>query len=150
MERVSTLLAFTHCLVSFSPMLLCGHVRAPSINCQQCGQHYPSEQESSSLNSSVSCLLTSSHSPLSPFHSFEQFCINLANEKLQQHFNQHVFKSEQEEYQKEEIDWSYIDFVDNADVLELIEKVRQAIPHLSVEDFLLSSGHHADLLGTGT
>lgn len=31
---------------------------------------------------------------------------------------------EQEEYTKEEIDWSYIDFVDNKDVLELIEKVR--------------------------
>ncbi|KAK3289251.1 hypothetical protein CYMTET_3312 [Cymbomonas tetramitiformis] len=54
-------------------------------------------------------------------NSFEQFCINLANEKLQQHFNQHVFKMEQEEYTKEEIDWSYIDFVDNQDVLNLIE-----------------------------
>eukprot|EP01018_Ginkgo_biloba_P007926 Gb_22496 [translate_table: standard] len=55
-------------------------------------------------------------------NSFEQFCINLANEKLQQHFNQHVFKMEQEEYSKEEIDWSYIEFIDNQDVLDLIEK----------------------------
>ncbi|KAL3634418.1 hypothetical protein CASFOL_021472 [Castilleja foliolosa] len=53
---------------------------------------------------------------------FEQFCINLTNEKLQQHFNQHVFKMEQEEYTKEEIDWSYIEFVDNQDILDLIEK----------------------------
>lgn len=36
---------------------------------------------------------------------------------------QHVFKMEQEEYTKEGIDWSYLEFVDNQDVLDLIEKV---------------------------
>ncbi|CAL5361236.1 unnamed protein product [Camellia sinensis] len=51
------------------------------------------------------------------------FCINFTNEKLQQHFNQHVFKMEQEEYTTEEINWSYIEFVDNQDVLDLIEKL---------------------------
>uniref|UniRef100_A0A6M2FA78 Myosin motor domain-containing protein n=1 Tax=Populus davidiana TaxID=266767 RepID=A0A6M2FA78_9ROSI len=55
-------------------------------------------------------------------NSFEQFCINFTNEKLQQHFNQHVFKMEQEQYAKEEINWNYVEFVDNQDVLDLIEK----------------------------
>ena len=36
---------------------------------------------------------------------------------------QHVFKMEQEEYKKEDIDWSYVEFVDNQDILDLIEKV---------------------------
>lgn len=39
------------------------------------------------------------------------------------HFFQHVFKMEQEEYRREEINWSYIEFIDNQDVLDLIEKV---------------------------
>lgn len=39
-------------------------------------------------------------------------------------YPQHVFKMEQEEYTREEINWSYVEFVDNQDVLDLIEKVR--------------------------
>ncbi len=54
-------------------------------------------------------------------NSFEQFCINWANEKLQQEFNAHVFKLEQEEYVREEIKWTFIDFADNQNCIDVIE-----------------------------
>jgi myosin-5 len=55
-------------------------------------------------------------------NSFEQFCINYANERLQQHFNRHLFKLEQEEYEEDGIDWTKVEFVDNQECLDLIEK----------------------------
>ncbi|OQS00427.1 myosin [Thraustotheca clavata] len=54
-------------------------------------------------------------------NSFEQLCINYANEKLQQKFTQDVFKSVQNEYEEEGIPWTKIEFADNVNVLELIE-----------------------------
>ena len=54
------------------------------------------------------------------FNSFEQFCINYANENLQQFFVKHIFKMEQEEYTKEGINWEKISFVDNQATLNLI------------------------------
>ncbi|KAK4776584.1 hypothetical protein SAY86_005272 [Trapa natans] len=55
-------------------------------------------------------------------NSFEQFCINYANERLQHHFNRHMFKLEQEEYIQDGIDWARVDFEDNQDCLNLFEK----------------------------
>merc|ERR1712038_351345 len=54
-------------------------------------------------------------------NSFEQFCINYCNEKLQQFFNQRILKDEQELYEKEGLGVKKISFVDNQDCIDLIE-----------------------------
>ncbi|KAJ3137896.1 Myosin type-2 heavy chain 1 [Physocladia obscura] len=78
-------------------------------------------------------------------NSFEQFCINYANEKLQQEFNQHVFKLEQEEYVNEKIAWSFIDFNDNQPCIDLIEG-KLGILDLLDEESRLPSGSDSSLI----
>ncbi|XP_051808580.1 unconventional myosin-IXa-like isoform X6 [Acanthochromis polyacanthus] len=67
-------------------------------------------------------------------NSFEQFCINFANERLQHYFNQHIFKLEQEEYRAEGITWHNIDYIDNSGCLNLISKKHTALFHLLDEE----------------
>uniref|UniRef100_A0A0N4ZS37 Myosin motor domain-containing protein n=1 Tax=Parastrongyloides trichosuri TaxID=131310 RepID=A0A0N4ZS37_PARTI len=80
-------------------------------------------------------------------NSFEQFCINYANEKLQQQFNQHVFKLEQEEYVKEGIEWVRIDFYDNQPCIDLIENKLGIIDYLD-EQCKVGRGTDDDWLRT--
>ncbi|KAK9892692.1 hypothetical protein WA026_021547 [Henosepilachna vigintioctopunctata] len=72
-------------------------------------------------------------------NSFEQFCINYANEKLQQQFNLHVFKLEQQEYLNEEIEWKIIEFYDNQPCIDLIE-VKLGILDLLDEECKMPKG----------
>ncbi|KAJ3282877.1 Myosin type-2 heavy chain 1, partial [Rhizoclosmatium sp. JEL0117] len=78
-------------------------------------------------------------------NSFEQFCINYANEKLQQEFNAHVFRIEQEGYIQEAIEWTFIEFADNQPCIDLIE-ARIGILSLLDEESRLQSGSDATLI----
>lgn len=78
-------------------------------------------------------------------NSYEQFCINYANERLQNEFNQHVFKLEQEEYMQEKIKWTFIDFADNQPTIDMIEG-RLGILSLLDEESRLPSGSDGSFL----
>jgi myosin V len=78
-------------------------------------------------------------------NSFEQFCINYANEKLQHEFNQQVFKLEQELYEREEITWSFINFSDNQPCIDLIE-MRGGILDLLDEECRFPNGSDKSFL----
>merc|ERR1719193_1846134 len=57
-------------------------------------------------------------------NSFEQLCINFANEKLQQHFSMHMFTLEQTLYSEEGICWAHIEWKDNRDIIDALEGKR--------------------------
>ncbi|SMQ50381.1 unnamed protein product [Zymoseptoria tritici ST99CH_3D7] len=75
-------------------------------------------------------------------NSFEQLCINYVNEKLQQIFIQLTLKTEQEEYAREQIQWTPIKYFDNKVVCELIEEKRPPGVFAALNDACATA--HAD------
>lgn len=75
-------------------------------------------------------------------NSFEQLCINYVNEKLQQIFIQLTLKTEQEEYAREQIQWTPINYFDNKIVCELIEEKRPPGVFAALNDACATA--HAD------
>mmetsp|Transcript_926 Transcript_926/g.2173 ORF Transcript_926/g.2173 Transcript_926/m.2173 type:complete len:1220 (-) Transcript_926:1097-4756(-) len=81
-----------------------------------------------------------------PQNSFEQFCINYANEKLHQHFVFCTFKKEMQTYQQEGISYEKIGFIDNLQVLELIENPRHSLMSMLNDEVLLPRGSDESVL----
>ncbi|NXW84849.1 MYO19 protein, partial [Alopecoenas beccarii] len=83
-----------------------------------------------------------------PENSLEQLCINYANEKLQQHFVAHYLRAQQEEYTAEGLQWSFINYQDNQNCLELIEANPLSIFSLLNEECRLNRPSNTDLFQT--
>jgi len=66
-------------------------------------------------------------------NNFEQLCINYTNEQLQNQFNKYIFRLEQEEYKREQINWNDIEFPDNKDILDLIDSKLSILSSLDEE-----------------
>ncbi|KAM9385653.1 unconventional myosin-VIIb [Pholidichthys leucotaenia] len=79
-------------------------------------------------------------------NSFEQLCINYANEQLQQFFVRHIFKLEQEEYAREDIVWKHIDYQDNQRTLDVLACKQMNILALIDEESNFPKGTDTTLL----
>ncbi|KAM7307774.1 unconventional myosin-VI isoform X2 [Ixodes scapularis] len=76
-------------------------------------------------------------------NSFEQFCINYCNEKLQQFFNERILKEEQALYEKEGLRVKKIEYVDNQDCIDLLEGKGTGIFDLLDEESKLPRSSHS-------
>ncbi|XP_076094542.1 unconventional myosin-Id-like isoform X1 [Mytilus galloprovincialis] len=76
-------------------------------------------------------------------NSFEQFCINYCNEKLQQLFIELVLKQEQEEYLREGIEWVHIEYFNNKIICDLVEQAHKGVLAI-LDEACLSVGKVTD------
>ncbi|CAE7372128.1 rtcb [Symbiodinium microadriaticum] len=80
------------------------------------------------------------------WNSFEQLCINFANEKLQQHFNMHMFTLEQRLYTSEGITWDHIQYQNNQHIIDTLERKPLGLFCLIDSECLMRSATDATLL----
>lgn len=80
-------------------------------------------------------------------NSFEQLCINFCNEKLQFHFNEHIFRLEQQEYESEGLNVDNIQFKDNQPCLDLLEQKGTGIFSMIDEEINVPRGSDEGFLG---
>eukprot|EP01119_Soliformovum_irregulare_P017877 TRINITY_DN5376_c0_g1_i4.p1 TRINITY_DN5376_c0_g1~~TRINITY_DN5376_c0_g1_i4.p1 ORF type:complete len:1818 (+),score=627.39 TRINITY_DN5376_c0_g1_i4:113-5566(+) len=73
-------------------------------------------------------------------NSFEQMCINFANEKIQQYFNVQILQQEQEIYLLEGLKWRKVEYQDNQEVINLVEGKRTGIFALLDEECIMPKG----------
>uniref|UniRef100_A0A8C8SX46 Myosin IG n=1 Tax=Pelusios castaneus TaxID=367368 RepID=A0A8C8SX46_9SAUR len=78
-------------------------------------------------------------------NSFEQFCINYCNEKLQQLFIELILRQEQEEYQREGIEWQHVEYFNNQIIVDLVEQPHKGIIPI-LDEACLSGGRVTDAL----
>ena len=78
-------------------------------------------------------------------NSFEQFCINYANEQLHHHFMDFVLKAEQEEYMNDKIEWKHISYKDNTGCINLFSKRPKGLFTLINDESTIPGGSDASL-----
>ena len=82
-------------------------------------------------------------------NSFEQFCINYCNEKLQQLFIELVLRREQEEYMKEGIKWQHVDYFNNQVICDLVEAPHKGVLAI-LDEACLNVGKVTDKVSSPT